>query len=201
MDRERAAGQETIDIWRTETEQSRAPIFFLFRVTLVDRGPLQKPCSDHRHPPPPQNAPPKRPQNRSRPARGARFTTGLSAHTPTPGRRRAGAIPWAAAAATRAWRWRRASNFTRASRAHENRSKRTRERAHARASARESERTRERDFSSQSCSPLPLFSLSSSSLRLGPVTAEIAAHMPTTSSNTGFILRGKERKLEAGRAR
>ena len=117
MDRERAAGQETIDIWRTETEQSRAPIFFLFRVTLVDRGPLQKPCSDHRHPPPPQNAPQKRPQNRSRPARGARFTTGLSAHTPTPGRRRAGAIPWAAAAATRAWRWRRASNFTRASRA------------------------------------------------------------------------------------
>ena len=61
MDRERAAGQERIDIWRTETEQSRAPIFFLFRVTLVDRGPLQKPCSDHRHPPPPQKCSTKTP--------------------------------------------------------------------------------------------------------------------------------------------
>jgi hypothetical protein len=121
IDRERAAGQERIDIWRTETEQSRAPIFFLFRVTLVDPCPRGSLCKNLALTMatrlPPKNAPPKRPQNRSRPARGARFTTGPSAHTPTPGRRRAGAIPWAAAAATRAWRRRRASNFTRASRA------------------------------------------------------------------------------------
>lgn len=217
MDRERAADQKRIDIWRTETEQSRAPIFFLFRVTLVDRGPLQKPCSDHGHPPPPPKCSTKTPPKQIAPCPRREvhdWAVCPYAHAGEKARRRdpvgscSGDPSLAAAPCEQLYTGIACPSMKSVSRlcafvsiriAAVKESRFSRMKIGARE--RESERTRERDFSSRSRSPLPLFSLSSSSLRLGPVTAEIAAHMPTTSSNTGFILRGKERKLEAGRAR